>query len=435
MQTPLTANKPFFTQYQDLIIAVIAFLGVTYNSIFAFIFAHVGIIHNGHLVMAELALSFAGLCVIVIRGIKEDDKFVIMLAMTVIVSALLIYLATSLVAINMMRNFLIVIIFTMLGYRFSKQMYHNLIFTIAAIVLIVLFVEIMSVETYVSLFSPARYYEATRGLEVMEFNDTGLFGNALAIEGRFNFGFFNAHRTSSIFLEQVSFGNFLAFLAIYTTSFWKELSINSKGLFITLIVLGLMTTNSRTSSTIVVICFLIYHLYTLFPSALVFIKQTALITVFSFASLVAFNNDFIYSGDNFTGRLSLGMGHFYELELLDYFGFGWNKLDFYWDSGFGYLIASSTIFAAIGFIIFFHCYLSSSSRAALIFSTLLTIYISFNWVIGGNAIYSMKTAPLLWIAFGILKHEETSADAFKSTSLSSLALLGAYFERRKNRMG
>ncbi|NLS12482.1 hypothetical protein HGP28_06155 [Vibrio sp. SM6] len=389
-----------------MIIAAIAFLGVTYNAIFAFIYSHIGIINEGHVVLAELALSFACICIIVVNGIKKDDELIIAFGATVLISAVLIYIASSLVAMNMIRNFLIVIVFTMVGFRINKQVFHQLIYVISAIVLAVLVIEMSSVETYVGLFSPAKYYEATRGLEVQEFNDKGLFGNALAIEGRFNFGFFNSHRTSSIFLEQVSFANYLAVISIYTTVFWQELKTNRKVLYIALIVLGVTTTNSRTSSTIAVICLIFYQLSAVSPMILSFIKKTTLIMVFSTASFVAFMNDFVYSGDNFVGRTSLGMSHFFELTLLDYLGFGWNKLNFLWDSGFGYLIASSTIFSALGFIVFFHAYLKPTSRKALLLSSLVVIYISLNWVIGGNAIYSMKTAPILWMAFGLVKSEE-----------------------------
>lgn len=435
MQTFDSSNRPFFTRNQHIIIAAIAFLGITYNAIFAFVYSNVGIISDGHVIMAEMAISFAGLSVILIKGIKENDKLIMMFAVTVGISVILIYIASSLVAVNMIRNFLIVIIFTMLGYRLSKQVYHRLVYTIAIIVLSILIIEITYVEAYVSLFSPARYYEATRGIEIKGFNDTGLFGNALSFEGRFNFGFFNTHRTSSIFLEQVSFANFLSVLAIYTATFWRELSANRKTIYLTLIILGLLTNNSRTSSTVAVICFLLYNLYAFLPSAITLIRRACFITTFSVASIVAMNNDFIYSGDNFEGRLSLGMGRFYDLDALDYLGFGWNKIDSLWDSGFGYLIASSTIFAAFGFIAFIHLYLSSRFRNQLLFSTLLIIYISLNLVIGGNAIYSMKTAPLLWMAFGFLKSEESSDEAVENTNLSSLVLLGVYFAHRKNRLG
>jgi hypothetical protein len=112
------------------------------------------------------------------------------------------------------------------------------------------------------------------------------------------------------------------------------------------------------------------------------------------------------TGDNFLGRINLGFGHFLDLNILDYLGLGVLKVNQLWDSGFGYLFASYTVFGGTVFICFTLFILKQISIESRLCALGLSIYVFVNLMIGGNAIYSIKTAALLWLLVGFIYNSE-----------------------------
>ena len=93
------------------------------------------------------------------------------------------------------------------------------LYRIAAITLAVF--EAFATETYAMIFNPRILLgRSDAAWKTSRFNDTGIFLNAMSFEGRFTLGIFNiSHRLSSIFIEQVSLGNFAIILTTFTSLF------------------------------------------------------------------------------------------------------------------------------------------------------------------------------------------------------------------------
>ncbi|WP_143698203.1 hypothetical protein [Vibrio sp. qd031] len=389
------------------LIFALAMLAIVYNGVLAILNAHAMSVSRNHSVIIELFIIGAGLGLAFIEKPNKDEILPYLLMVSIALSSALIYVANGAIPIEAIRNFLIISTFTLLGMRVDIETLNKLVLYTTVLVLVVLLIETISVTTYVTIFEPAQYYLSTRGMEIKSFNELGLFGNSLAIEGRFNFGFFSSHRTSSIFLEQVSLANYCSVVAIYLVAFWDTFSKKHRYIILFTLVFIVLTNNSRTASALLVVCFAIRFLTLSNPKTVVSIKNTLMASIVLLATFIAYQNDFQYTGDNFVGRISLGMSHFYELEVIEVLGFGYANLNEYWDSGYAYLLASNTILLAAMFIFFIHAFLTNQSDRAIIYSTLLIFYISLNLLIGGNAIYSMKTSPILWMGFGLIKSQQS----------------------------
>jgi hypothetical protein len=381
----------------------LALVAIVYNGILAMLNAHVMSVSKNHSVFIELMIMACGLAIALFDKPKKEELLPYLLLLAIALSSVLIVVANGVVPIEVIRNFLIIVVFTLLGMRSDRELLNALVLSTTLIVLVVLVVETTNVTTYVSIFEPAQYYLSTRGMEIKSFNELGLFGNSLAIEGRFNFGFFSSHRTSSIFLEQVSLANYSSVVAIYLAAFWQTFKRHHRYVILFTLVFIVLTNNSRTASALLVVSFVIRFLSYANPRTVISIKNTLMMTIVLLASFIAYQNDFQYTGDNFVGRISLGMSHLFELELMELFGFGYANLNKYWDSGYAYLLASNTILLAGMFIFFIHNFLDNDNETAIIYSTMLIFYLSLNLLIGGNAIYSMKTSPILWMGFGLIK--------------------------------
>jgi putative polymerase len=399
-------------------IFLLAFLAITYNGILAILNANVMSIGRSHSVIVELLIIGAGLGIAFIERPNKEELLPYLLLVAIGCSSALIVIANGTVPIETIRNFLIVVAFTLLGMRMNQDTLNRLVFVTTMIVFVVLCVEVISVAIYVSIFEPAQYYLNTRGMEIKSFNETGLFGNSLAVAGRFNFGLFSSHRTSSIFLEQVSLANFSSVVAIYLAAFWNSFKKSHRTLIVITLLFIVLTNNSRTASAILALCLAIRMMAFWNPKTVVSVKNTLMISIVLLATFIAYQNDFAYTGDNFVGRISLGMSHLYELELIELFGFGYANLGKYWDSGYAYLLTSNTVLLAGMFIFFIHTFLRNDSHSAIIFSTLLVFYISLNLLIGGNAIYSMKTSPILWMGLGFIKSQQSNSKAYADSTNS-----------------
>ncbi len=194
---------------------VLVILAVTYNAILALINSLFFELSRGLVIFTEISILGASLAVVFTQSkLLEKDKHVVFLFLSVLFSTLLIFLSSQIIFIDAIRNILIICVFFLVGSRLSEEHIHKVFLYISFVIVFFLIIEILMLELYVGLFEPALYYQNTRGVEIKEFNQTGVFGNAEGFAGRFSYGVFSGPRTSSIFLEQVGLANFCTVLGV-----------------------------------------------------------------------------------------------------------------------------------------------------------------------------------------------------------------------------
>lgn len=404
----------FFGSRPSLVL--LPLFAVTYNAMLA-ILSTFGV---------PVSFSIAAVCEVLILGFgfltvaqngfrKVDSPFIVTI---IAFSAISLYLTVlnGKLLIDGFRNFLIISCFALIGMRLTIQELNKIFMVLTLAVLFFLVIEIADVRLYVSIFEPSNYFAKTRGMKVSEFNDLGLFNNALGFKSRFSFGLFDGPRTSSIFLEQVSLANFATILCLYLLTFYKI--IPKKQVLVMMLTVFLIVTsnNTRTTSILISVLLVGYYIFPLLPR---YSNTFSAVAIIVMALLVYyFNPDAV--GDNLTGRIRLSMDHLLSLSAGDYFGGAAANLSNLYDSGYAYIIAANSIIGAciIVYIVLFSIKqkFSFSIRAA----SGLTLYVFVNMLIGGTAIYSMKVSSLLWLLVGfVIACENNKSGTIKQKTSTS----------------
>ncbi|HRK96854.1 MAG TPA: hypothetical protein PLE43_00085 [Alphaproteobacteria bacterium] len=196
------------TDPKEKLIAPSLFLGaaVVYNAILAFLNAHVMHVSQGTVVMAEgiIVLGAVAYMATKLKYLRNCQPiFLFQLVMLAIFLG--VTLLSEFLNIKAFRDIFLITTFTLLGTLTNEKSMIRLYTVLAAITLAVLLLEAFATETYAMIFNPASYYGATRGLENPDFNDTGIFLNAMSFEGRFTLGIFNISPSSVFHLYRTGF--------------------------------------------------------------------------------------------------------------------------------------------------------------------------------------------------------------------------------------
>lgn len=263
-----------------------------------------------------------------------------------------------------------------------------------------LVLETTYIEGYVSVFKPELYFSATRGIEAFEFNDTGLFAGALGYSERFSYGIYDGPRTSSIFLEQVSLASFAAVIAVYMLGDWQEMSGYSKAFFLMLVFYILVTNNTRASSALVVVFFLGYFIFHRLPAKATLLVGPAVLAL-SFI-LVGWLRPGGEMSDDLMGRLAITVVNLKKMGAEVLLSGSLAQARRAYDSGYVFMITSSTIFGLIalwGYVSFIPAMRTDAQKRV---RWALSIYVWAWMLIGGTAIFTMKTSALLWFVAGNL---------------------------------
>jgi hypothetical protein len=381
------------------LVVALVIVAVLYNAILAIISAHIKILTAAAPVASE-ALLISGAMVLAFVRSRPDTEDMPALALLYLYMVIAVFtsLASGAIFPDALRNVAIIVAFYTLGRRCNSKEISSIFLTLTIITLAILILEISSSKTYVDIFQPGSYYSATRGVKASEYNDTGLFNNALGFGSRFSYGIFSGARTSSIFLEQVSLANFAGVLCIFLVSRWKATSNINRTVIVSTVILILLSNNTRTTSVLAAITMSGYFLYPLFSRKLILLVAPMLVGL---AFVVAGAKSGV-TNDDIVGRLSVTTRALYNLNISDVLGLNALRARSLMDTGFGYIIVSGTIFGMVALWLFFSLaqpVTNSDSRRS---AWATAIYLFANMMIGGTAIFSMKVAAPLWTLIGFM---------------------------------
>jgi putative polymerase len=253
----------------------------------------------------------------------------------------------------------------------------------------------------VALFHPAEYFQNTRGVPPATYSDVGLFRGALGFEGRFSFGLID-HRSSSIFLEQVSLANCCGVLVIYLISFASRLGLFDKVTLLATIVLILTTNDTRTMLIFSIISFGGYLIYPYVPKIIDLLMMPLIVLV----GFIINAEKPTITGDNFVGRINVTVKAMLGMDLPAFIGLSVDQVQVFVDSGYVFIIYGGTIFGLILFWLFVAFYPAGETANQKRLSHALSLFMFLNLMIGSTAIFSMKTAGLVWLLVGYMKFNE-----------------------------
>lgn len=369
-----------------------------YNAVLAVVNAHVTPMSFSAVVAAEMLILAGAVFLILKRGIYEEDLFPIFYLVATLLLTVYVSVINRGAVVDYFRNVLVFFCFVSLGTWVNKRTIKFIFLTASAVVFAFLLMEIFFVNQYGDFFYPAKYFENTRGIAPLEFTDSKLFRNALGFEGRFSFGVID-HRSSSLFLEQVSLANFSGVMMIYLVSLWGRFSAFERIFCLATIALIIVTNDTRTMMIFAAISFFGYFLYPYLPRIFSLLVMPGWLAL-GFAIYAYKPNA---TGDNIPGRIVTTMKHFAEIDAPTLLGFSAGSASAFADSGYIYVIAIGTVFSLILLWLFVTFYPACDSPEERRFAHSLSVFIFMNMMIGGTAIFSIKIAGLLWLLAGYLK--------------------------------
>lgn len=375
---------------------LLAILPLVYNAILAFLNAHVAA--QGFLIVALVEVSILSVVFLYVfrNGVRENQSLELAFLAVAFSTMLLVYISSGSIYVDFVRNVLVLVAFSLLGKEFSRSEVYLIYKITVLIVSLFLLLELVSLDFYVWLFEPASYFSTTRGYDISEQNELGVFGNALGFEGRFGYGVFDGPRTSSIFLEQVGLSNMLIVVAAYSVCFFRDLNLRWRITVFLLLIIGLLSNESRLAALMVTLYAIVY-MFRVRASMVSLIFVVLAVVVFGLVISVLYDG---VVGDSFLGRVVLGFSHLRNLNLHHYFGGGVDKLDVLWDSGYAYLICSGTVFGALFYWFYFFCKYPNVGLSSNQYYLCILLFVVFYLAVGGTAVFSSKVAYLYWLGLG-----------------------------------
>jgi hypothetical protein len=401
LHDPHTRSVPEPVREHGRLVRVVVPLAVMYNGVLAIINAHVMPLGFAHVALVEITLLFVSLLYLLYRGLSQEALPIVALVGFFALIMLYTSVANGMAFVDFFRNVLIIGIFCQLG-MMTDQRSLAFVFRICCVfILSVLLVEIFFTRIYEDIFYPALYFTNTRGLEQIAFGGAKIFQNAINIPGRFSFGL-SDHRTSSLFLEQVSLANFSGVLCIYLVSRFSEIKRFDRVLMLATVAFILLTNDSRSMLAFSFICFVGYFL---FPKASNGIRPFIMPVIICAGALVYLLRPDA-SGDTFDGRIVLTMKGFFSLDFVELLALDVGNIASFADSGYIYVINASTVFGLLAFWLFVSFYPAGKTAAQKRCAFALGIFIFLNMMIGGTAIFSIKVGALLWLLVGHMRAAE-----------------------------
>ncbi len=384
--------------------SLLLFAAVFYNAVLAIINAHVFSIGASYVALAEILIILSGgaYAALHMREMPNIRQSAIFLAFMFAVFIYVSFMNDGFY-LKSYRDMLLLAVFFVLGCSVTEKGFVTSVRIVVIAVLAVMLIELFATDLYAALFQPALYYAGTRGIEELSTDSSGLFRNALGYENRFSFGLFGSHRTSSVFLEQVSLANFAMVLAIILCVMWGRLKNFDRFLWGMTVPLIILSNSSRTGS---IICLTLLAGYFIFPrlprySHLFWIPVILLLSAIFFYD-PQFDRQMM--GDDLRGRIGLTMHYLSTLDTAYFTGGNISEINRTGDTGYTYLVYTQTILGAIAFWMFLSFCLPPSNAENRKFLHAASLYIGVNLLIGA-AIFSIKVSAPLWFAAGYLYHQ------------------------------
>ena len=243
-----------------------------------------------------------------------------------------------------------------------------------------------------------------------DFSGTELFVSSIRPNGRFLVDIPGVHRLSSIFLEPVSLGMYGAISGMILLAFQARMSRLHLYLGLLTSCLLIWLADGRLAFGVFLLCLLVKPFISRIPAWFaIFVLPTALIVGWSVTALGLGST----SGEGIAARLHSTFTVFSRLDLSVFVGLGGLQVAGTVDTGLGYLLETQGLFGTLIFWlapILVHRHVQGPARSLMFF---MAIYFGAGFLFSA-ALYTIKTAALLWFVFGytvLLNTEEDRASA------------------------
>ncbi len=378
-------------------------LAVLYNAILSIINAHFFTLNASIVVASEILIVVPCLAYIALRIRELPNLFPPLLFFLVaFLGFIIVSIANETLYVKAVRDVLLIVTFFLMGGLITEKSLITAFKILGWLVLIFMVVENYATEIYAALFKPAFYYANTRGLEEYDYNKLGIFNAALGYETRFSYNV-SHHRLSSIFLEQVSLGNFAILLSIFLVTFWERLKKFDRTFFCILILLTILTTDSRAGTGICVIVLLGFFLFPHLPRYTNLLYVPIILTLSYLFFYDPYTIDYKFS-DDLPGRIGNTLFFLNGMDMSYLTGGSLEQINTTWDSGYAYTIYALTIFGFLALYLFATLVIRQEKPDEKRFVHSANLFLFITLMVSG-AVFSIKVAALLWTMAGFVYYK------------------------------
>lgn len=375
--------------------AILIIACITFNFGLCFVNANVMGISAPVIIMCEMLL--VGLSAL--YGFRRLTKAKLYWA-TIILLQILIVAALSFgkheLMMKSLRDVMIMPVFIVLGLAAYRLEFTKILIGIGLMVMAFALAEAIMPEKFLTIFNFKSYFVAKGAMEDLEWLSLNTFASGMRPGGRFLFDLPGVHRISSVFLEPVSLGFFAFISALYFIAIKKSMRTGLYILGLSLSFLLIWLSDARMALGCLVTMLLLRPVFARMDhrfSALVF-------PAFIFMAYVLDQFHLLNaSGEGLGARIHSTMKVLSEtdFELL----LGLSSFSFTADSALADLLQSQGILGVLLFCLAPIFFMRKMPERSRIYMFGVALYISFGFLLS-PAIYSIKTAALLWFMYGYL---------------------------------
>ena len=386
--------------------AALVICAVAFNPLLAVVNAHLMPIAVGHVMLAEVAIVAAAAALLASAGRRIMLPWMALLFL-VLAIAVLLGLGNAEFDPKHARDVLIIPIFIMLGMLCTSYGLIKLVLALQAGVLVFLIFEAVYPERFGDLFNVISYYMNTRfaGMDLPAwFQDRTLwFAADRPGDERFLLDSLGIHRLSSVFLEPVSLGNYCIVMTIIILAFWQRLTAVQKFFLSASTAAILIGSDGRLA---IVTCLALVAGSSLFPRLPRYTNALYLPVALMGAAVAVRLLGLEPVGDTFSGRIAHGIDALLGLDAHALLGMRQSVAAHMVDSGIAYFVVTQSV-VGVG-LIWLYCSLGlyQDTKTERVFVHGVSLYIALNLLVSFS-LFSIKTASLLWFAYGVIAAERT----------------------------
>jgi putative polymerase len=376
--------------------AAIVVAAVLFNIVLCFVDTNVMRLSSGHVMLVEGLVLAAALLVPLAQSPRAPGRLHLLLIL-LFASWLLLSILRQSIEPKYFRDVAIIPIFVLLGLATRGEQIHRRLFWLHMTIVLLALWEALSVQSFVSVFSIADYFSHTRGLLVDEWwVDSGLYLSAVRPEARFLLADLPLHRLSSVFLEPVSFGNYVVIATIWLAGFWHRIPHRMRMVGAVTTLLLLVGSDSRMATVSGVAILLAVAFRRFIPSAApLLVAPLVVAAMFLGVHLLDLRSGI----DNFEGRIAHAVEVFRAFDLDHYAGLSLSFTREAEDAGFAYIIMTQSLLGAafLWTIVFFRRLRTAEARYVHL---AVALYVALNLTVSWS-LFSIKSAALLWFLLGL----------------------------------
>jgi putative polymerase len=379
---------------------------VLFNAILAILNGHATAFSQMAPIACESFIVMATLFVAMLRYREEMYPYIILIGILVLFATIR-SIALEQPEPKYVRDVLIIPVFMLLGLATRTPLTIRIVILIHVLVLSVFLLEVAAGDAYSNLFKIQEYYINTRGNKADEFYDTSseLFISASRPGDRF-FPFFEGPRTSSVFLEPVSLGNYCSIMVAFACAGWGHLGWKTSVAILISTSALIVGCDGRLAATTSVLLLAIMALTPWMPrGGATLVLPLAIAGAFGLVALAGLRE----GGDDFGSRIAHTVELLNRFDFSDWLGLSNEFVFTAMDSGVAYLVTTQSVVLAVLVWVTVTLPPANSSATSHRFVYGLATYASLSLLVSYSML-TIKTAALLWFIHGSLTAEHDGHD-------------------------